>query len=732
MAWLTGYSHRKKITVQTANLDGSLSGFPLLVKFTADADIGAVCLASGYDVRFAASDGETELPFERESFAVAAGEATGVFFVLSDIAPSPATEIYVYYGNASATDASDPATVWAGYISRWALNESSGAAIDSCGANEGTYSGTSFPAQVAGPYNKAQNFNGTDNKVSIGTSATLDPTEITVSLWVQRKSSWNSGNKVFVSTKHTWDNDHGWLLSTLAGDTVPIAFFVTNPNKFVVDGIPDNFYPVDTWVHIAATFKSSDNARAIYKNGVAQSLTDGGTPDVIVSDAITAKQIGKMGGEWDYAKDYMAEVRIASVAKSAEWIKFEYHNIAEADNELTWGTEEDAEVIPPEPEPPAPAPVYAYADFEAINAGTVFSKGWRDQRFVLGLRDLRDGINIKLPEDTYRIEDFPAMDDSLAGKVRPFAYGTITNQVANRIDATYGRFEFHNGRCKSVAHVYKNAVELAIDTDCFIDYQRGRVILSAGALAAWTDSDIMTVDFTGWCNTADEAYTTAADIFIDLHIRYAGLVIAELADDAIYKAKLDATEALAFVVDAQDDLQEITRRVERSIGASSYQDGSGRLGLRVSPSTAPGNVVYIKNAHVFDMGSDISLDAVYSAVVVKYNRNPQDDTWSTVTKAITRAEWDYRKRPALEVETYLTSAADALALALEIAARLEKPSVSFEVPGVLFGSYPGDVVYLTRDRYPSLSGVAANVLMRIMKITKSLSENKTIIEAEEV
>jgi hypothetical protein len=34
------------------------------------------------------------------------------------------------------------------------------------------------------------------------------------------------------------------------------------------------------------------------------------------------------------------EVRVANVNFSDAWVDFEYHNIAESDNELMWGAEE--------------------------------------------------------------------------------------------------------------------------------------------------------------------------------------------------------------------------------------------------------------------------------------------------------------------------------------------------------------------------------------------------------
>ena len=50
-----------------------LVDFPVKVPIVADADIGAECLATGYDLRFTAADGTTLLPYERESWAGGGG-----------------------------------------------------------------------------------------------------------------------------------------------------------------------------------------------------------------------------------------------------------------------------------------------------------------------------------------------------------------------------------------------------------------------------------------------------------------------------------------------------------------------------------------------------------------------------------------------------------------------------------------------------------------------------------
>ena len=102
---LAGWSYRKRIDLPLPA--ANLVDFPVKVPIVADADIGAACLASGFDIRFTADDGVTLLPHELVSFAVAGGEATGEFRVKSDVAVA-GTYIWCYYGNATAPDVSTP------------------------------------------------------------------------------------------------------------------------------------------------------------------------------------------------------------------------------------------------------------------------------------------------------------------------------------------------------------------------------------------------------------------------------------------------------------------------------------------------------------------------------------------------------------------------------------------------------------------------------------------------
>ena len=100
MAWTVDslvYDNRKKITIQNANVDSDLANFTVYVDITADADIGAISNADGFDIRFTSSDGSTLLKYERESFAISDGIANGHFWVKTNLVTASSTDIYIYY-----------------------------------------------------------------------------------------------------------------------------------------------------------------------------------------------------------------------------------------------------------------------------------------------------------------------------------------------------------------------------------------------------------------------------------------------------------------------------------------------------------------------------------------------------------------------------------------------------------------------------------------------------------
>ena len=105
------WSYRKAITIDYTKVpdtdaSGGETDFPVLIDIT-DASLQANAKTDGYDILFTSSNGLTKLSHEREIYTTATGQLTA-WVKVPALSSTANTVIYMYYGNASATDQADP------------------------------------------------------------------------------------------------------------------------------------------------------------------------------------------------------------------------------------------------------------------------------------------------------------------------------------------------------------------------------------------------------------------------------------------------------------------------------------------------------------------------------------------------------------------------------------------------------------------------------------------------
>jgi hypothetical protein len=328
---IKGWSFAKIITLPIP--DAALTDFPVCVKIVADTDIGGGCLASGYDIRFTAADSITLLPYERESFAVASGEATGIFWVKSDVAMA-GTSVWVYYGNLSATDVSDPENAWdTNFKAVYHMNDATTSTIlDSTGNdNDGAKTGANEPIEAAGKIAKGQDFVPTNDAIDCGISTSLKiQSELMVECWLSGAAPNNFAGIITRGNTDVWEFG---LYGPAWGDKT-FQFTIGGVDKSIA--FPDFVY--DAWGHAVAIFKAADDTIDWYFNGELVGQTTGVT--AVIPDSENHLRIGTRDG-WYSFDGLLDEVRISSVARTAAWIAYEYANMNPADGGLTWGAEKN-------------------------------------------------------------------------------------------------------------------------------------------------------------------------------------------------------------------------------------------------------------------------------------------------------------------------------------------------------------------------------------------------------
>lgn len=307
MAWLSGYSYRKKLTIDSTKVAGSLSNFPIVVSIIDDTDLGTKALATGYDINFTLHNGTTPLPYERISFSIAGGVCNALFFVQ---VPSLDNEnIYLYYGKADATDIQNITGVWDdNYKGVWHLEESgTGAAGDYKDSTTSAYNSINTadqPTQTTGKLGYGQSLNGSSSYISLGDTKYILQNSFTVEWWSSGTGcvlGSYAGNKVFVSA-----TGFGIFGEFPAGSWRNYSFKPTVFNSALLN-------------HFAIVFDGT----------LLTGYLNGSQVSQIAVDATTKIYLWLVGlsGYWgdDHFNGVIDELRISDTNRSSSWISTSYN-----------------------------------------------------------------------------------------------------------------------------------------------------------------------------------------------------------------------------------------------------------------------------------------------------------------------------------------------------------------------------------------------------------------------
>ena len=174
---------------------------------------------------------------------------------------------------------------------------------------------------VQGVSGQALYFDGS-TYVDLGTSGSLQPAALTVSVWVKADGTLN-GEHMLAWFKPSGNyQGEGWYLSCL-DDNTPLKLSVGKsagqPLELYVSGSRSEFFPAGEWVHIAVTFDSETHACQIFRNGVAQNVASINTQQEIHADETSHKYLGfnSPGYNSGFCKMAMDELEIFDRVLSA-------------------------------------------------------------------------------------------------------------------------------------------------------------------------------------------------------------------------------------------------------------------------------------------------------------------------------------------------------------------------------------------------------------------------------
>ncbi|MBK7892526.1 MAG: DUF2341 domain-containing protein [Bdellovibrionales bacterium] len=324
---LSAWTKRRQILVD--GVGGALTDFPVMIKLDSTRIDYAETQAAGQDLRFT-NDAGTLLSYEIEKWDEAGNSI--VWVKVPALAAYPTkSSIWMYYGNASASDAQSPTTWDANHIGVWHLRGNGTDATSN--SNSGTVSG---PVSAVGQVSDGMAFNGTAGQ-SIRLPDTLlsNKSVATFEGWFKTTAAdvvllgW--GNQVYPTAATSYVPN-----LAVTSDGIMRAEQWIGANSPIAGGIVND----GAWHHVALAISAA--SQSLYVDGVLKGVLAGS----VAPFASTINYIG-MGyttnwnptaGGWRSFNGSLDEFRVSTVARSADWIQATY--LAARDELTTFRSEE--------------------------------------------------------------------------------------------------------------------------------------------------------------------------------------------------------------------------------------------------------------------------------------------------------------------------------------------------------------------------------------------------------
>jgi hypothetical protein len=280
------------------------------------------------------------------------------------------TTIYLYYGNALVTTATEnPTGVWdSSYVGVWHLKEDPSGTPpqmkdSTSNANHGTSYGTMTTTdQVTGKIDGSLDFDGSDDEIRFSNAIIGDSTAWTITAWIQMSPD-TADDRTIYSEGDTAAEKLLWLRVHQANPNV--GFWYANPASTWIGNIEGTSNVEDNQPHYVAMVQRSKTNRELF----VDTLSQGANADDPGTLTHNTASIGMLRTSYDadWFMGIIDEVRISTVARDACWMETEHSNQDAPGTFYTVGSQTSA--VPPQ---------YDQDSFRALNDnGDEATATWR-------------------------------------------------------------------------------------------------------------------------------------------------------------------------------------------------------------------------------------------------------------------------------------------------------------------------------------------------------------------
>jgi len=342
--WSSDWGYRKLITVNSSQVDATLTNFPILVYRASDGDLASHAQDDGDDIAFVLySDNSTQLNHEIELFNGTTGELVA-WVNVTTLSSFVDTKIWMYYGNSTCISQENIVGVWdSNYVMIQHLNETSDPHVDSTSYNnDGNESGV-VNQSANGKIDGADDFDGLNDYVLVNESSTLEPpNQMTISAWIKLKELGSQQDIIY--KRH---------LSGAPWGSYELMIYTDNLAYFQWVNSSGNWHDVNSssplvpgqWYYIVGVKNATHIT--MYING-----SSSGIKSVLANGTLYNSDdhlfIGDQGWGGGYFNGTIDEVTISKIARNSSWINTSYNTMNNTGTFLSFSGEANPCTVPTE------------------------------------------------------------------------------------------------------------------------------------------------------------------------------------------------------------------------------------------------------------------------------------------------------------------------------------------------------------------------------------------------
>ena len=387
------WSKRVKVTVDETKVPGDVDNFPIYVDLSdMPATFSDEVQADGDDIRVTYNDGKTEVPTDLVNIDTTGdtGELHALFE--EDLFGDMDSELFVYYGNSSATAYADTHTlgstnVWNDCKAVYHMEEDpSGTAPQMLDSTFNSYDLTAETTMTGGQseaedIGNAIHFDGS-NDAFTNASGAFDGggmTNVSITARIKPDSTGSSNRAVASMGRYAGGYDWAWILDMVSGSPY---FSVYNEDSSPLRVEANGASTLSTSVFSTYTGVADTSAGVVevFLNGVSDGSSTDATMSGLKDTSHNTLYVGRYENNFGdkYWDGYTSELRIRDTVLSDDFVTAEHNNLDSPSTFYSVGAEESSEIFSDVKNSSLATDLKAFWEFEETSGTRVDSHGSND------------------------------------------------------------------------------------------------------------------------------------------------------------------------------------------------------------------------------------------------------------------------------------------------------------------------------------------------------------------